>query len=142
MKTQGLLKENAKATPWILDPTAADARVCRGPRRELGSRVHGGPPIQNEGVRDLCRPCQIQGPWMHACGMRRRRHQRQGRCGGASPGIRRRTLSCCSGHHFARAWALHVAGEHANKPRGSGGWRRHPRWPAPEGGGAVAPASS
>jgi hypothetical protein len=120
VKTQGLLKENAKAAPWILDPTAADARVCRGPRHELGSRVHSGLPIQNEGVRDLCRPCKILGPWTRACGMRRRRRQRQGRRGGASPEIRRRTLSCCSGRHFVRAWALRVDGEHASKPRGQG----------------------
>jgi hypothetical protein len=35
--------------------------------------------------------------------------------------LRRRTLSCCSGRHFARAWALRIAGEHASKARGSGG---------------------
>jgi hypothetical protein len=40
---QGLLKENATAAPWISDPTAADARVCGGPRRAPGARVHGGP---------------------------------------------------------------------------------------------------
>jgi hypothetical protein len=55
--------------------------------------------------------------------------------------IRRRTLSCCSGRHLARVWALRVAGEHASKPRGSGGWRGHPRRPAPEGGGPASPAS-
>jgi hypothetical protein len=44
-----------------------------------------------------------------------------------------RTLSRCIGHHFARAWALHVAGEHVSKPRGSGGRRGHPRRPALEG---------
>jgi hypothetical protein len=41
--TQGLFNKINKAAPWILDPTAAGARVRRGPRRELGSRVHGGP---------------------------------------------------------------------------------------------------
>jgi hypothetical protein len=40
---QGLLKENATAGPWISDPTAVDARVRGGPRREPGSRVQGGP---------------------------------------------------------------------------------------------------
>jgi hypothetical protein len=124
-----------------LDPTAADARVCCGPRRELGSRVHSGPPTQNEGVRDPCRPCKILGPWTRACGMRRRCRRRQGRRGGASPEIRRRTLSCCSGCHFARVWALRIAGEHASKPRGSGGWCGHPRRPAPEEGGSASPAS-
>jgi hypothetical protein len=36
-ENSGLLKENAKAAPWILDPTTAGARVRRGPRCELGS---------------------------------------------------------------------------------------------------------
>jgi hypothetical protein len=39
---QGLLKENATATLWISDPTAADVRVRGGPRRAPGTRVHGG----------------------------------------------------------------------------------------------------
>jgi hypothetical protein len=55
----GLLTENAAAAPWILDPTAAGARVRRGPRRELGSRVHGGPVFKREEVRDLHRPREI-----------------------------------------------------------------------------------
>jgi hypothetical protein len=57
--TQGLFNKIARATPWILDPTAAGARVRRGRRRELGSQVHGGPPLKHEGVRDLSRPREI-----------------------------------------------------------------------------------
>jgi hypothetical protein len=41
VKTQGLLKERAAAALWILDPTAAGARMRRGPRRAPGARVHG-----------------------------------------------------------------------------------------------------
>jgi hypothetical protein len=40
---QGLFNENATVAPWILDPTAVDARVCGEPRRAPGARVHGGP---------------------------------------------------------------------------------------------------
>jgi hypothetical protein len=55
-ENQGLLIKIARAAPWILDPTAADACACRGPRRAPGARVHGGPAVQNEGVCDLSRP--------------------------------------------------------------------------------------
>jgi hypothetical protein len=40
---QGLFNENIIAALWISDPTAADARVCGGPRRAPGARVHGEP---------------------------------------------------------------------------------------------------
>jgi hypothetical protein len=121
IKAQGLLNKTASPAPWISDPTVTGARERRGPRRAPGARVHGGPPRLNEGVRDLDRPSQIQGPWTRACGMRRRRHRKQGQRGGASPGNRRRALSCCSGRHLPRVWALRLAGERASKPRGSGG---------------------
>jgi hypothetical protein len=49
-----------------LDPTAASACARRGPRRELGSRVHGGPATQNERVRDLARLSQVSQPRTHA----------------------------------------------------------------------------
>jgi hypothetical protein len=69
--TQGLLKENATAAPWILDPTAADARVRGGPRRGRGPQVHGGPVFKREGVHDLDRPSQISRPWTLASDGRR-----------------------------------------------------------------------
>jgi hypothetical protein len=50
---------------------AAGARVHRGPRRELGSRVHGGPPLKREGVCDLGYPRKIQGLWSRASEGRR-----------------------------------------------------------------------
>jgi hypothetical protein len=56
---QGLSTENAVAAQWILDPMAAGARVRRGPRRELGSWVHGGSVFKREEVRDLHRPREI-----------------------------------------------------------------------------------
>jgi hypothetical protein len=98
-ENSGVLKRNAKAAPWILDPTAADARVCRGPHRELGSRVHGGPPTQNEGVRDPCHPCKIQGPWTRACGMRRRARRSAAARGGSSLVL---PLGGVPGHLFER----------------------------------------
>jgi hypothetical protein len=104
VQTQGLLIKIAKAAPWILDPTAADAREHGGPRRAPGARVHGGPPIQNEGVRDQSRPCKIRRPWTHACEMRRQRRRSAAatspECGGAqrklagvAPGRRSRPLT-------------------------------------------------
>jgi hypothetical protein len=59
VKTQWLFNK-------ILDPTVAGACVRRGPRRELGSRVQGGPPLKREGVCDLSRPRKIQGLWSRA----------------------------------------------------------------------------
>jgi hypothetical protein len=65
-RTQGLFKENATAEPWISDPTAVDACTRGEPRRELGSRVHGGPsprgyapirsepPVQDPTALDVC----------------------------------------------------------------------------------------
>jgi hypothetical protein len=99
--SQGLLKERAAAAPWILDPTAAGARVRRGPRRAPGARVHGGPPFQNEGVCDQIRPCKIRRPWTCACGMRRRRRRSAAARGGNSPArlqiVLWVTFSCASG---------------------------------------------
>jgi hypothetical protein len=40
---QGLFNENVIAASWIADPTAVDARMCGGPRRAPGARVHGVP---------------------------------------------------------------------------------------------------
>jgi hypothetical protein len=64
---QGLFKENATATLWILDPTAADARVRGGPRRELGSRVHGGPSPRGYALSNLGRPQKIGWPGSRSC---------------------------------------------------------------------------
>jgi hypothetical protein len=94
--------------------------VRGGPRRAPDARVHGGPATQTEGVRDLIRPSQISQPRTLASDGRQRARRRQGRRGGASPEIHRRTLSCCTGRQFVGARALHVAGEHASKPRGQG----------------------
>jgi hypothetical protein len=137
--SQGLLKENAAAAPWILDPTAASACARRGPRRELGSRVHGGPTTQNEVVRDLARPSQISRPRTRAGEGRQRARRSAAAHGGEFAGT---ALDRAVGHRFVRERALHKAEQHAHKPRGSGEWRGHPRRPAPEGGGAAAPASS
>jgi hypothetical protein len=131
--TQGLFNEIVKAAPWILDPTVSDARVRGGPRRAPGAWVHGGLATQTEGVCDLVHPSQIPRPRTRASEGRRRARRRQGRHGGASPEVRRRTLARCTRHRFARAWALRVAGEHVSMPRGSGRRRGHPRRPAQEG---------
>jgi hypothetical protein len=138
VKTQGLLKENAKAAPWILDPMAAGACAHRGPRRELGSRVHSGPATQNEGVRDLVRPSQISRPRTRAGEGRRRVRRSAAARGGEFAGA---TLDRAVGHRFVRERALHGAEQHAHTPRGSGRRCGHPRRPAPEGGGSASPAS-
>jgi hypothetical protein len=45
-------------------------------------------------------------------------------------------LDWATGHRLVRERALHVAEKHAHTSRGSRGQFRHPRWPAPKGGGA------
>jgi hypothetical protein len=101
-----------------LDPTAAGARVRRGPRRELGSRVHGGPPLKREGVCDLSRPREISRPWTRVSEGRRRARRSAVSRGGGFAGA---ALSRCTGRQNVRARALHEAEEHVSKPRGSGG---------------------
>jgi hypothetical protein len=134
-KSSGALKQNGQ--PSTVDLRSNDHGRMRASWTAPCARRTGPrwTPHLNEGVRDLGRPRKICWPWTCARDGRRRRRRRQGRRGGASPGNHRRTLSCCSGRHLARVWALSVAGERASKPRGSGGWRGHPRRPAPEGGG-------
>jgi hypothetical protein len=138
VKTLGLLKENAEAAPWILDPTAAGVCACCGPRRELGSRVHDGPATQNEGVRDLARPSQISRPITHAGEGRRRVRRSAAARGGEFAGA---TLDRVVGHRFMRERDLHGAEQHAHTPRGSGRRCGHPRRPAPERGRSASPAS-
>jgi hypothetical protein len=129
VKTQELLKVIGSAELWISDPTAEGAvdRAMVAVHEFMVDR-----PLKRERVRDLVHPSQISRP---------RTRTSEGRRGDASSEVRRRTPSHYTGHHFARAWALHVAGEHASKPRGSGERRGHPRRPAPEGGRSASPAS-
>jgi hypothetical protein len=137
-KTQGLLKLNGSAEPWISDPTvegAVDQAVGAVHEsmvdRPLNAKGYAIPSVH----RRSHGPGRVQARW------RRRARRRQGRRGGASPEDRRRTLDRCTGRHFTRVWALRIAGEHASMPRTSGGQRGHPRRPVPEGGGAAAPAN-
>jgi hypothetical protein len=60
-------------------------------------------------------------------------------CGGTSPVQPREGVP---GSQNEQGRVLHVAGDHASMPRGSGGKRGHPRRPAPEGGGSASPTSS
>jgi hypothetical protein len=138
MKTQGLLKLNGSAEPWIFDPTAEGAidqavgAVYESTMdRPLNAKGYTIPSVH----RRSHGPGRVQVRW------RQRARRRQGRRGSASPEDHWRTLDRCTERHFARAWALRVAGEHVSMPRRSGGRRGHPRRPVPEGGGAAAPAS-
>jgi hypothetical protein len=138
VKTQGLLKERAAAALWILDPTAAGARVRRGPRRAPGARVHGGPPFQNERVCDQSRPREIQRPRTHASEGRRRRRRRAAARDRGSPAL---ALDGVLGHHSDHELVQNEAGALAHVTGGSIGEIVPRRRPAPEGGGAAAPAS-
>jgi hypothetical protein len=138
VKTQGLLKLNGSAEPWISDPTAegaVDQAVGAVHKstvdRPLNAKGYAIPSVHRRSHGSG----RVQARW------RRRARRRQGRRGGASPEVRRRTLDRCTVRHFARAWALRVAGEHASKPRRSGGRRGHPQRPTPEGGGSASLAS-
>jgi hypothetical protein len=117
----------------------SDGRGGGGPRRELGSRVHGGPGLINEGVCDPSRPRAIEQPWWPASGARQRARRRQSCRDGASPAQARDGVP---GHHFKHGWLLCIAGEHAHMPKGSRERLGRPRRPAPEGGGSASPASS
>jgi hypothetical protein len=86
--------------------------------RAPGARVHGGPPIQNEGVRDQSRPCKIQQPWTHACGMRRQHRRSVAAHGGSSPALR---LGGVPGHQHDRRIAQNVEGTHVHVFVGSRG---------------------
>jgi hypothetical protein len=136
--SQGLLKERAAAAPWILDPTAASARVRRGPRRAPGARVHGGPPFQNEGVCDQSRSCEIRRPWTCACGMRRRRRRSAAARGGSSPAL---ALDGVPSHQSDHEVVQNDVGTLAHVTGGSMGAIVPHRRPASEGGGVAAPAS-
>jgi hypothetical protein len=110
---QGLLKENATAAPWILDPTAADARVRGGPRRELGSRVHGGPSPRGtprliwvvrkrSDGQGRVRAC--------SCGACTGEVTRTAACGGDSPTL---ALGGAPGHQNVHKLVHYIAGAHA-----------------------------
>jgi hypothetical protein len=135
---QGLLEKRAAAAPWISDPTAAGARVHRGPRRASGARVHGGPPFQNEEVCDQGRLCEIRRPWTCACGMRRRCRRSTAARGGSSPAL---ALAGVPGHQSDHGLVQNDAGTLAHVTVGSTGVIVPHRQPAPEGGGAATPAS-
>jgi hypothetical protein len=137
--SQGLLKENAKAASRILDPTAASACARRGPRRELGSRVHGGPPLKRKGVCDLSRPRKIQGLWTLASdGWQRARRSAAAR-GGEFAGA---ALDRAVGHRFVRERVLREAEAYAHATGESRGSPVPRRRPAPEGGGTATPTRS
>jgi hypothetical protein len=138
VKTQGLLKERATAAPWILDPTAAGARLRRGPRRAPGARVHGGPPFQNEGVYDQSRPSKIQRPRTHASEGRRRCRRRAAARDRGSPPL---APDGIPGHHSDHELVQNEVGALAHVTGGSIGAIVPRRRPAPEGGKAAAPAS-
>jgi hypothetical protein len=113
--------------------------VRRGPHRAPGARVHGGPPISNEGVRDQGRSCEIRRPWTRASDGRRRRHRRAAARGGSSPAL---ALDGAPGHLSDHGLVLNDAGTLAHVFVGFMGAIVPHRRPTPEGGGAAAPASS
>jgi hypothetical protein len=109
-----------------------------GPRRGLGSRVHGGPKVLNEGVCDLGRTSQDGRPGTHASKGRWRARRRQRWHDGALPAQARERVP---DHHVESAWVLHVVGELAHASRDSGARLGRPWWLAPEWGGTASPAS-
>jgi hypothetical protein len=115
VKTQGLLKENAKAALWILDPMAAGSTVDRlhNPKGYVIRAIHA----RSKGSRRL----QVTGGDEHA-GVWRRAAE-------SSP-----ARPCLAAQdEDVRSRALHEAGKHASKPRGLGEWRGHPWRPVPDG---------
>jgi hypothetical protein len=128
----------ANPAPWISDPTADDACARRGPSRGRGPQVHGGPVFKREGVRDPGHPREIERPRTRASDGRRRRRRRAAVRGGSSPAL---ALDGAPGHLSDHRLVQNDAGTLAHVFVGSTGAIMPHRRPAPEGGGAAAPAS-